>query len=429
MKLNIACPSTGKQSTFDIEDEKKLAVFWDKRIAQEVDLTTVAPNFKGYIVKITGGYDKQGFPMKQGILLNSRVRVLLDGSSGCFHPAFKSERKRRTVRGCVCGPDLSMVNCIVVKKGVEELDGLTNQTVPRRLGPKRASKIRKLFGLSKSDDVRKYVIKRTVVPKKEGKKTHVKSPKIQRLVTPKVIHMWRAKKWESVERKQKSQLAAVKYQELLTKLREEKTAAKRKAALKKKVTGQKSKAKKAPAKKAPAAKRAKTVKTAAKAKKPAEKAAKKPVAAKKPATKKPTEKKPVTGKKPTEKKPAAKKPAEKPATKKPAEKKPATKKPAEKKPAEKKPAAKKPVEKKPATKPAEKAAKKPVTEKKPAAKKPAEKPATKKPAEKKTVEKKPATSKPKPAEKKPAEKKPAEKKPATPKPKPAEKKPAAAKKS
>lgn len=51
-------------------------------------------------------------------------------------------------------------------------------------GPKRASKIRKLFNLTKDDDVRKYV--NTYRRSFEGKdgKTHTKAPKIQRLVTP-----------------------------------------------------------------------------------------------------------------------------------------------------------------------------------------------------------------------------------------------------
>ena len=52
--------------------------------------------------------------------------------------------------------------------GDNELPGLTDTQVPRRLGPKRASKIRKLFALSKQDDVRQYVLKR-VLPEKEGK--------------------------------------------------------------------------------------------------------------------------------------------------------------------------------------------------------------------------------------------------------------------
>jgi hypothetical protein len=34
--------------------------------------------------------------------------------------------------------------------------------VPRRLAPKRANKIRKLFNLQKADDVRKFVVRREV---------------------------------------------------------------------------------------------------------------------------------------------------------------------------------------------------------------------------------------------------------------------------
>jgi hypothetical protein len=44
-----------------------------------------------------------------------------------------------------------------VKKGENDLPGLTDTEKPRMRGPKRASKIRKLFNLSKEDDVRKYV--------------------------------------------------------------------------------------------------------------------------------------------------------------------------------------------------------------------------------------------------------------------------------
>lgn len=44
-----------------------------------------------------------------------------------------------------------------MKKGDNDLPGLTDTEKPRMRGPKRASKIRKLFNLSKEDDVRKYV--------------------------------------------------------------------------------------------------------------------------------------------------------------------------------------------------------------------------------------------------------------------------------
>lgn len=70
----------------------------------------------------------------------------------------------------------------------QEIPGLTDHSVPRRLGPKRASKIRKLFNLSKEDDVRQYVIKRPLTGK-EGKKPKYKAPKIQRLITPTVLQV------------------------------------------------------------------------------------------------------------------------------------------------------------------------------------------------------------------------------------------------
>ena len=41
----------------------------------EVAADSLGDEWKGYVFRITGGNDKQGFPMKQGILTNSRVVV------------------------------------------------------------------------------------------------------------------------------------------------------------------------------------------------------------------------------------------------------------------------------------------------------------------------------------------------------------------
>lgn len=77
----------------------------------------------------------------------------------CFrgHGRRNGERRRKSVRGCIVSPDLSVLNLVIVKKGDNDLPGLTDVEKPRMRGPKRASKIRKLFNLSKDDDVRKYV--------------------------------------------------------------------------------------------------------------------------------------------------------------------------------------------------------------------------------------------------------------------------------
>src|ERR1700722_13559146 len=143
-----------------MDDESKLRIFYDRRISHEIDGESLGDEYKGYIFKISGGNDKQGFPMKQGVLVNHRVRLLLSKGHSCYRPRRTGERKRKSVRGCIVGSDLSVLSLVIVKKGDAEIPGLTDTSVPRRLGPKRANKIRKLFNLSKEDDVRKYVIRR-----------------------------------------------------------------------------------------------------------------------------------------------------------------------------------------------------------------------------------------------------------------------------
>ena len=38
----------------------------------------------GYVFRIGGGNDKQGFPMKQGVLCNHRVRLLFKKGMSCY---------------------------------------------------------------------------------------------------------------------------------------------------------------------------------------------------------------------------------------------------------------------------------------------------------------------------------------------------------
>ena len=73
------------------------------------------------------------------------------------HGRRDGERRRKSIRGCIVSQDLSVINLVIVKKGENDLPGLTDTEKPRMRGPKRASKIRKLFNLAKYDDVRKYV--------------------------------------------------------------------------------------------------------------------------------------------------------------------------------------------------------------------------------------------------------------------------------
>ena len=54
--------------------------FHDRRMGSDVDGDVLGEEFNGYTFRITGGNDKQGFAMKQGILVNGRVRILFKKS-------------------------------------------------------------------------------------------------------------------------------------------------------------------------------------------------------------------------------------------------------------------------------------------------------------------------------------------------------------
>ena len=87
-------------------------------------------------------------------MLPTRVKLLLADGHSCYRPRRTGERKRKSVRGCIVGQDLSVLALSIVKQGEGDIPGLTDVVHPKRLGPKRATKIRRFFGLTKQDDVR-----------------------------------------------------------------------------------------------------------------------------------------------------------------------------------------------------------------------------------------------------------------------------------
>lgn len=108
-------------------------------------------------------------------------------------------RVRRLVRGCIISNDIKNVHLKIIKKGAKPIAGLTEKedAQPKRLGPKRATRILKQFGLTavynekkKNKEERKnlrfmitkFAPKRTV--KTKNGKEYVKSAKVQRLITP-----------------------------------------------------------------------------------------------------------------------------------------------------------------------------------------------------------------------------------------------------
>ncbi len=85
----------------------------------EIDI----PNYK---LKITGGSDKEGFPMRGDVKGERRVKALFRGGSG-YNQTEDGMRKRKTVRGNRVSAQTAQLNTVVEERGeksIEELLGL-----------------------------------------------------------------------------------------------------------------------------------------------------------------------------------------------------------------------------------------------------------------------------------------------------------------
>lgn len=69
----------------------------------------------GHKLRVTGGSDKDGFPMRPGIHGGVRVRVILSGGVG-FHSKRQGERRRKTLRGNVITEEIVQINMKIVEK-------------------------------------------------------------------------------------------------------------------------------------------------------------------------------------------------------------------------------------------------------------------------------------------------------------------------
>lgn len=137
-KVVISDPKSRK--SFQIEvDQSKATGLIGKKIGDEFngDLIDLA----GYALQITGGTDKDGFPMYPGLKGSGRKKILLAAPPG-FHPRLKGQRRRKTVRGDTISDSIMQINAKIVKMGEKPLEQLIpkKEEVQKEEKPKEAPK-------------------------------------------------------------------------------------------------------------------------------------------------------------------------------------------------------------------------------------------------------------------------------------------------
>ncbi|ADI32722.1 30S ribosomal protein S6e [Staphylothermus hellenicus] len=90
------------------DDRTKLLI--GLKIGDEFDGSIVG--LRNAKLKIRGGSDNSGFPMRPDVMGGVKKRVLLSGPPG-FHPREKGERRRKMVRGNTITEDIVQINTVI----------------------------------------------------------------------------------------------------------------------------------------------------------------------------------------------------------------------------------------------------------------------------------------------------------------------------
>lgn len=120
MKIVIGDPKSGKSYMTELPKEKEASIY-GMRIGDTVDGSVMGA--AGYTLKISGGSDRDGFPMKSDVPGTGKRGLLLDGPPG-FRPKRKGEWKRKMVRGAAVSEWIAQLNVTVTEAGPTSLEQL-----------------------------------------------------------------------------------------------------------------------------------------------------------------------------------------------------------------------------------------------------------------------------------------------------------------
>lgn len=116
-KAIVSDPEDGTSKIVELEEARATALI-GRRVGEIIDGTVV--DQPGNKIKITGGSDKDGFPMRGNVHGGVRRRVILSGGTG-FNPDKAGKRKRKTIRGNIITDEIVQINLKIVEKTVKKV--------------------------------------------------------------------------------------------------------------------------------------------------------------------------------------------------------------------------------------------------------------------------------------------------------------------
>ena len=109
--LIISNPADGTSQRVEIEDAQ-LRNLVGTRIGQTIDGSIAG--LQGYKLKLTGGTDKDGIPMRPDVHGSAKSHIVLSGGVG-YKPKSNGELKRKVVRGNTISTETTFLNFSVTE--------------------------------------------------------------------------------------------------------------------------------------------------------------------------------------------------------------------------------------------------------------------------------------------------------------------------
>ena len=118
-KIVISDPKTKK--AYQKEIDQKASALLGKKIGDKVSGQPLG--LTGYELELTGGSDKDGFPMRRDVDGSARKKIILSSAPG-FHPDRKGQRRRKSIRGNTISAEIIQVNTKIIGHGQKPLQEL-----------------------------------------------------------------------------------------------------------------------------------------------------------------------------------------------------------------------------------------------------------------------------------------------------------------
>jgi small subunit ribosomal protein S6e len=111
-KVILSDPETGKSQIVELEGSRAVPLV-GRKLGETIDGAAVG--LGGHKLKITGGSDKDGFPMRPDIHGGVKTRIILTKGVG-YHSTHKGKRRRKTLRGRVITDEIVQINMKIAEK-------------------------------------------------------------------------------------------------------------------------------------------------------------------------------------------------------------------------------------------------------------------------------------------------------------------------